>query len=117
MSIPTLEFKERAVIVPPPADGTRTGPLLIFRRLVLGFRVAAGGIRRADAAGALGGVSTRSLSLDRSLRLRGKPDAMDRRARRLRRRIAMMDHSQGVSRDNESWRLFSETVYDEDIDV
>ena len=29
----------------------------------------------------------------------------------------MMDHSQGVSRGNESWRLLSERVYDEDVDA
>ncbi len=38
-------------------------------------------------------------------------------ARRSRRRIALADHYGGVSRDNESWCLFSERIYDEDVDA
>ncbi len=38
-------------------------------------------------------------------------------ARRLRRRIGLKDDSRGVSGDNESWSLFSERIYDEDVDA
>jgi len=66
VSIQTLEFTDRAAIVPLPPRMGYAGPLLILRRLVLGFRAAADGIRRADTAGALGGVPARSQSRDRS---------------------------------------------------
>ncbi|MGB2985722.1 MAG: hypothetical protein WBE26_07540 [Phycisphaerae bacterium] len=66
MSIHTPEFTERAAVVLLPPRMGYAGPQLIFRRLVLEFRAAADGIRRADTAGALGGVPARSPSRDRS---------------------------------------------------
>ena len=66
VSIPSLELTERAAIIVPPPRMGYAGPLLILGRLVLGFRAAAERIRRADTAGALGGVPARSRSRDRS---------------------------------------------------
>ena len=65
VSIPSPEFTERAaIIVPPPRTGY-AGVLLLLRRLVLEFRAAADGIRRADTAGFSGGVPARPPSRDR----------------------------------------------------